>query len=241
MLQCCSVWTSVAVRINASRPRHLQCCSAAHRQHEFSRILIFLHQDEKYLFFCLLQLPRQRDVTAAARYEAASGACCSFTFTVVREMQSSEPCCTLYCRYTRLSRSHAFIILYSYVCNVCVHAAMAAIDPHCCVPHILPDTAPDWMLQCAGCTLLGPAQVSPVSSLLQRCSAAVSGYLQGPDTVLTICSTQPPASQDRGPLTRPEYASSQLHSDTSLCSLQRIVYDYEYGSKTDRLGIFSGY
>ena len=132
--QCCSVWTSVAVRINVSRPRHLQCCSAAHRQHEFSRILIFLHQDEKYLFFCLLQLPRQRDVTAAARYEAASGACCSFTFTVVREMQSSEPCCTLYCRYTRLSRSHAFIILYSYVCNVCVHAAMAAIDPHCCAP-----------------------------------------------------------------------------------------------------------
>ena len=103
VLQCCSVWTSVAVRINASRPRHLQCCSAAHRQHEFSRILIFLHQDEKYLFFCLLQLPRQRDVTAAARYEAASGACCSFTFTVVREMQSSEPCCTLYCRYTGLS------------------------------------------------------------------------------------------------------------------------------------------
>ena len=98
------------VRINASRPRHLQCCSAAHPQHEFSRILIFLHQDEKYLFFCLLQLPRQRDVTAAARYEAASGACCSLAFTVVREMQSSEPYCSTahYIVDTQGLRSHAF-------------------------------------------------------------------------------------------------------------------------------------
>lgn len=111
--QCCSAAVSghlSRVRINASRPRHLQCCSAAHPQHEFSRILIFLHQDEKYLFFCLLQLPSQRDVTAAARYEAASGACCSLAFTVVREMQSSEPYCSTahYIVDTQGLRSHAF-------------------------------------------------------------------------------------------------------------------------------------